>query len=79
MRFNDHHNYKQNDITHILNEYNKDKSSKKLILTTEKDATKLREVSKEFKDANLYYIPIDISVNEQEEFEKIILNYVAKN
>ncbi len=79
LRFNDHHNYNQNDITHILSEYNKDKSSKKLILTTEKDATKLREFSKEFKDANLYYIPIDIAVNEQEEFKKIILNYVANN
>ena len=79
LRFNDHHNYSQKDINHILNEYNKDKSSKKLILTTEKDATKLREFSKEFKDINLYYIPIDITVNEQEEFEKIILNYVEDN
>ena len=77
--FKDHHNYTPNNITHILSEYNKDNSSKKLILTTEKDATKLREFSKEFKDANLYYIPIDIAVNEQEEFEKIILNYVANN
>ena len=79
MQFNDHHHYNQNDITHILNEYSKDKSSKKLILTTEKDATKLREFSKEFKNANLYYIPINIAINEQEEFEKIILNYVANN
>jgi len=79
LRFNDHHNYTPNNITHILSEYSKDKSSKKLILTTEKDATKLREFSKEFKDANLYYIPIDIAVNEQEVFEKIILNYVANN
>ena len=79
LRFNDHHNYNQNNITHILSEYNKDKSSKKVILTTEKDGTKLREFSKEFKGANLYYIPIDIALNEQKEFEKKILNYVANN
>lgn len=79
LRFADHHNYSRNDITNILNKYKQDSSIKKLILTTEKDATKLRELLTHFKDINLYYIPIDIAFSEQEIFDRKILNYVAKN
>ena len=59
--------------------HSQDKSIKKLILTTEKDATKLRELLGHCEDANFYYIPIDIAFSEQEIFDRQILNYVAKN
>ena len=79
LKFADHHNYTKNDITNILSKYDKDSSAKKLILTTEKDATKLKEFEGKFTDANLYYIPIEIAFEESKKFEKQLLNYVAKN
>lgn len=77
--FKDHHNYNAIDTQKILAKYNADESVKKLILTTEKDATKLKELLVHFKDSNFYYIPIDIIFEKQEDFDRQILNYVAKN
>ena len=79
ITFKDHHSYTTYDAQKILAKYNADESAKKLILTTEKDATKLRELLAHFEDANIYYIPIDIAFSEQEIFDRQILNYVAKN
>ena len=79
IRFKDHQSYTNYDAQKILGKYNADESTKKLILTTEKDATKLRELLANFEDANFYYIPIDIAFSEQEIFDRQILNYVAKN
>ncbi|MBT4881444.1 MAG: tetraacyldisaccharide 4'-kinase [Flavobacteriales bacterium] len=79
LKFADHHNYTSNDIANILAKHNADKSAKKLILTTEKDATKLKQFLTQFKDSNFYYIPIEIKIEQEDKFEKQILNYVAKN
>ena len=79
LKYSDHHNYSSNDIETILAEYNADKSTKKLILTTEKDATKLKQFLPHFKDVNFYYIPIDIKIDQSEKFKKQILDYVEKN
>jgi len=79
LKFADHHNYTPNDIANILSKYNKDSSAKKLILTTEKDATKLRVFEKEFGTANVYYLRIEIDFEDKEKFEKQLKNYVAKN
>jgi len=79
LKFADHHNYTPNDIANILSKYNKDSSAKKLILTTEKDATKLRVFEKDFSTANVYYLPIEIDFEDKEKFEKQLKNYVAKN
>ncbi|MGY8954912.1 MAG: tetraacyldisaccharide 4'-kinase [Flavobacteriales bacterium] len=79
LKYSDHHNYSSNDIETILAEYNADKSTKKLILTTEKDATKLKQFLPHFKDVNFYYIPIEIKIEQSEKFKKQILDYVEKN
>jgi tetraacyldisaccharide 4'-kinase len=79
LKYSDHHNYISNDIQTILAEYNADKSTKKLILTTEKDATKLKHFLPHFKDVNFYYIPIEIKIEQSEKFKNQILDYVAKN
>ena len=77
--FKDHHSYNTYDAQKILAKYNADERAKKLILTTEKDATKLRELLAHFENVNFYYIPIDIAFSEPEIFDRQILNYVAKN
>ena len=79
LKYSDHHNYSSNDIDTILAEYNADKSIKKLILTTEKDATKLKQFLPHFKDVNFYYIPIEIKIDQSEKFKNQILDYVEKN
>ncbi len=79
MQFADHHNYSKNDIVKILKNYKQDKSAKKLILTTEKDAVKLRAFEKDFGDANIYFAPIETAFEEKENFENQILKYVKTN
>ena len=79
MQFADHHNYSKIDIEGILKNYTQDNSAKKLILTTEKDAVKLRDFEKDFGDENVYFAPIETVFEEKENFEKQILNYVTEN
>ena len=79
IKFADHHNYTSQDVEHILLVHKKDKSTKKLILTTEKDATKLRAFEGKFNAINMYYIPIEIDFEQKERFDKQILDYVEKN
>jgi len=79
IRFADHHNYTSKDIKHILSIHKRNKSPKKLILTTEKDATKLKQFLADFKGENIYYIPIDIVVSGRQTFEKQLLDYVTNN
>lgn len=79
IKFADHHNYTAKDIKKILSIHNKDKSTKKLILTTEKDATKLRAFMSDFKEDKVYYIPIEVTINGEETFKQQILEYVRNN
>ena len=79
LAYADHHKYSAKDMEDILNKYRADNSAKKLILTTEKDAVKLRKFEKEFEDANIYFAPIEVAFAEKENFEKQILNYVSAN
>ena len=79
LEYPDHYKYTTKDIGNILAKYNADKSTKKLILTTEKDATKLREFKKHFGAENMYLAPIEVGLEQSERFEKQILDYVARN
>lgn len=57
-------------------------TKKKLIITTEKDAIKLREISEinEVLTRNTFYLPIEVKVIEkEEEFNEQIMQYVRKN
>ncbi|AJA69323.1 tetraacyldisaccharide 4'-kinase [Myroides odoratimimus] len=70
LTFPDHHHFSSTDIELILN---KAKESK--IITTEKDYVRLNGLIPSNK---LYYLPIQTSfLNNQEEFDKTILNYVG--
>jgi len=79
MQFSDHHNYTKRDVNTILKQYNQDNSAKKLILTTEKDAVKLKAFENDFSRTNIYIAPIETEIEEKEHFEKQILNYVNTN
>ena len=80
--FPDHHFYAKDDIKTIEKQFAA-LSSNKIIVTTEKDATRLRSLhylSDELKK-RLFYLPIKVSFlenNENESFNKKIINHVRK-
>lgn len=83
MIYPDHHSFSQRDITQILRAYNNMQGEDRFIITTEKDATRLRKfanIDPEIKN-RLFYIPIVIEfMNEDtENFNNQILKYVKNN
>jgi tetraacyldisaccharide 4'-kinase len=64
LKFKDHYNYKPKDLDNVDRNVN--------ILTTEKDYAKLIEV---FPEMNVYYLPIKVGIESNQEFDKIILSY----
>lgn len=76
LKFKDHHNFSDEDIKNILAEYKK-MGEYKLILTTEKDYVRLKTF--DYIRELVYYWPINVQINEQEEFNKTIQDYVRKN
>ena len=80
--FGDHHQFKKKDVKSI-NEAFSALPEPKVIITTEKDATRLTQVeglSDEVRQ-NIYALPIRINImqDQEEEFNKSILDYVRKN
>jgi tetraacyldisaccharide 4'-kinase len=83
LSYPDHYSFREKDIDAIaLAFYNLNTASKYLI-TTEKDAVRLREFTnlEEPLRSALYYIPVGIHfLNEdKEEFDKLVIDYVRKN
>jgi len=81
LSFPDHHTYTEKDITKIRRKV-ESINNNVLILTTEKDAMRLQNLNIDDDLKNLlYYVPIQVKFlqHQQEEFNKIILNYVRSN
>ena len=81
--FNDHYSFKNEDITKIMLKFESIDSANKIIITTEKDAMRLKDLANltdEFKN-ELYYLPVKVKFldNEGKEFNKKIFNYVGEN
>lgn len=82
LSFPDHHYFSEEDCQRIDEALTK-VSTPRLIITTEKDAARLRiakGLTEKVKQA-LYMLPIEVSVmrNETEKFNEKILGYVRKN
>lgn len=93
IRFSDHHNFTKRDLRQIENRYNAladGDGISPIIITTEKDATRLCNVfsspnvgnlvSQSVID-NMYVLPIEVSFmnDKEEDFNQIITGYVQKN
>lgn len=81
--FGDHHNFTNRDFKQIEQLFETHKSKNIFILTTEKDAVRLRfadNLSDEVK-ASLFYVPVEIKFLESEgkSFNKKIVGYVKDN
>ena len=83
LRFKDHHRFDNKDNEKIYSAWNSIKSSVKYVITTEKDAVRLREfINIAEPDRSLfYYLPVEINFlnDDKEEFDNIIVEYVRKN
>jgi len=82
LRYSDHHNFKKKDIKKI-NEAFEGLPSPKLIITTEKDAVRLKETEGLTPEARrgIYVLPISIEflLQGEESFNEKIIGYVRKN
>jgi tetraacyldisaccharide 4'-kinase len=83
LNFHDHHYFSEKDIEKIKTAWKSLRSQEKILITTEKDAVRLREfvnIEGSLKRV-FYYIPIGVSFlkNEQHEFDNLIIDYVRKN
>ena len=79
LKYKDHHPYSTKDVEKIKKVWQEVKSSKKLILTTEKDSVRLHEYKEELKDIFICYLPINVRFHEEEKFNNLVLNYVREN
>jgi len=78
LRFNDHHVYNSTDVKKINEEFSKIDSPTKIILTTEKDASRLLKFGNDLKSLPLFVLPMshEFLFDESSEFEKSILEFV---
>lgn len=80
FKFSDHHNFKEKEITDLIDEFNRHLAPNKIMVTTEKDAQRLRvkPFSYLLKDLPIYYVPIQIAFRkvEQPTFDSIIKEFM---
>ncbi len=79
FEFKDHYNFKKKDIKKIIDCYYKIDSQEKLILTTEKDATRLALYENDFNGIDVVYLPVEFKFHGKTNFNELILKYVEQN
>jgi tetraacyldisaccharide 4'-kinase len=77
----DHHHYSSQNIISLVHEFQQHPAKEKIIITTEKDAQRLFDVTIKELLLNLpvFYLPIRIALeaDRKKEFDQKILNYVS--
>ena len=83
LAFGDHHSFSKRDMQQIRERFEKLEGKRKLIITTEKDATRLIEhpALDEALKPYIYALPIEVEIlqNQQDHFNQYIINYVTEN
>ncbi len=72
LKFGDHHRFSTSELQVIKHKFKALKATKKLILTTEKDFVRLQS----HFESDLFYLPIQTRITENEKFNKKVLDYV---
>ena len=79
LAFADHHEFSNSDIKTIVKAFNDLKSEQKIILTTEKDASRLLNI-KELSQLPIYCLEIEVAfLNKKDKFSTQIETYVRTN
>jgi tetraacyldisaccharide 4'-kinase len=78
LKYADHHIFTIADLKEIKNQFEKNKTADKIILTTEKDAVRLLKFGTELSDLPIYVLPIkqQFLFGEGVEFEKTIIGFI---
>jgi len=83
MRFSDHHDFVASDIEAIHKRFDAIAGQSKIIITTEKDAIRLRETLRNYEGERppIYYLPMSIHFHDEEgnSFTKHITSIVREN
>lgn len=79
LKFNDHHDFTNNDVNKIESEYANLHFDKKIVLTTEKDFVRLKATTVD--NSVIMYLPIAIEIIGDDKliFDEKIRSYVEKN
>jgi len=83
LHYGDHHYFTQKDIDKMTEAWSSLKSTSKYVITTEKDAVRLKDftnIAEQIRPAT-FYIPVGIDFlnDDRAEFDKMIIDYVRKN
>ncbi len=82
LTYPDHHQYDADDAAKIADTFHQLKRDKRIIITTEKDATRLTNLPlSDVVKQHLYVLPAEVIFlqNQAEQFNQDILNYVSTN
>jgi len=82
LDYPDHAIFTEKRIKKIISTFKGIKNTKKIIITTEKDAVKIREldISDTIIEKNMFYLPIEVFfIDEEQEFKNQIIKYVKKD
>lgn len=73
LQYSDHHHFSEKEITQIQQQFSEIQSENKIVLTTEKDYTRL-----EHRIAQLNYLPIEIQFlgNQKKQFDNLITSHI---
>jgi len=72
LNFRDHKSYNLKEINAIRKEFYDTNSYS--VITTQKDAVKLNTFSNEFDDIDIYYLKIELVIEEEKELSKMLTN-----
>jgi tetraacyldisaccharide 4'-kinase len=81
LRYPDHHAFTKSDVNHIVETFEKMPSTKKILITTLKDAVRLKDniIFAELSKLPIYYQPIEVgflNIDDQVQFNELISKYV---
>jgi len=78
LRYPDHHIFDSDDLKEIKKQFEKLRSSEKLILTTEKDGVRMQKFESELAGFPLYVLPIQhqFLFGEEERFKKQVVDFI---
>ncbi len=70
--FRDHKNYSFKEVQQIRKEFYRTNSHS--VVTTEKDAVKLSRFNREFDDIEIFYLKINLCIDDEESFKQYLIN-----
>ena len=85
IHYLDHHDYTNRDVQKIQSGFQQIESDEKIIITTEKDAVKLKNIASwdDSVKKNVFFLPVKVDFlgteKQEEEFKQQILKYVKTN